>query len=122
MSSFRIALQSIIRTNILPNYRRIHTAPIVFAGHSKWQNIKHIKGAKDQQKSLLYNRLVGRIKYAVGKQGGADPKLNKEFGDVLEECRKANMPNSTIDRAVKRAIEKKYVTVRLEVIGPENTL
>ncbi|KAJ6217107.1 hypothetical protein RDWZM_008264 [Blomia tropicalis] len=102
--------------------RIIHQSSILGAGHAKWQNIKHVKAAKDQQKSQLYNRLIMKIKVAVGKQGGADPRLNKEFNDVIEMCRKANMPNSTIDKAVKRALEKKFFDVKVELIGPENSL
>lgn len=36
-----------------------------YAGHSKWQNIKHTKAAKDLQKNQLYNRHLGEIKIAV---------------------------------------------------------
>ena len=120
-SCFRIGFTTLLRSNVYSNYRRIHTTPAILAGHSKWQNIKHTKAAKDSQKSLLYNRLIYRIKTAIQK-GGADPKLNREFANVVEICRKANMPNATIDRAVKRALEKKSIPMRLEVIGPENSL
>lgn len=102
--------------------RPLHLSAAFSAGHSKWQNIKHTKMAKDQAKSQLYNRLISRIKSAVSKQGGSDPHLNKDFADVLDMCRKANMPNTTIDKAVKRAVEKRYVEVKLEIIGPENSL
>lgn len=102
--------------------RFFHLTPTFWAGHSKWQNIKHIKASKDQQKSQLFNRLIVKIRTAVQKQGGADQNLNREFGDVIQECRKANMPNSTIDKAVKRALEKKSFLLKLEIIGPENSL
>lgn len=102
--------------------RNLHLFPTLYAGHSKWQNIKHIKASKDQQKSQLFNRLLLKIKTAVQKQGGADPHINREFGDVIEMCRKANMPNTTIDKAVKRALERKSILVKLEIIGPENSL
>lgn len=36
-----------------------------FAGHSKWANIKHIKGAKDAQRGLLFGKLSRQIKVAV---------------------------------------------------------
>lgn len=35
------------------------------AGHSKWQNIKHIKAAKDAQKQAVANQVVNRIKVAI---------------------------------------------------------
>lgn len=36
-----------------------------YAGHSKWQNIKHIKGEKDAQRSLLFTKLGRMMKVAV---------------------------------------------------------
>ncbi|OTF71995.1 transcriptional regulatory protein DIP1378-like protein [Euroglyphus maynei] len=102
--------------------RLFHLTPVFCAGHSKWQNIKHVKASKDQQKSQLFNRLIAKIRTAVQKQGGADPNLNREFGDVIQECRKANMPNSTIEKAVKRSLEKKLFQMKLEIIGPEGSL
>lgn len=106
----------------LSQIRPVHCTIINEAGHAKWQNIKHIKAANDQKKSQLFNRLITKIRLAVAKQGGSDPHLNREFANVLEECRKANMPNSTIDRAVKRALEKKIIPLKIEIIGPEGTL
>lgn len=116
--------RSAISLNIVHHQqqRLFHSTPAFWAGHSKWQNIKHIKASKDQQKSQLYNRLIMKIRTAVQKQGGADPNLNREFGDVIQECRKANMPNSTIDKAVKRSLEKKTVLMKLEIIGPEGSV
>lgn len=35
------------------------------AGHNKWSNIKHIKGANDQQKSLLFARFSRQMKLAI---------------------------------------------------------
>lgn len=93
-----------------------------FAGHSKWQNIRHTKAAKDSQKSKIYNKLVLKIKSSVQKPGGTDPKVNREYADVIEMCRRANMPNSTIEKAVKRGLEKKLIPMKLEIIGPNGCL
>lgn len=35
------------------------------AGHSKWANIRHTKGAIDQQKSLLFSRFSRQMKLAI---------------------------------------------------------
>lgn len=35
------------------------------AGHNKWSNIKHIKGANDQQKSLLFAKFSRQMKLAI---------------------------------------------------------
>lgn len=36
-----------------------------FAGHSKWQNIRHIKGAKDAQKSDMFTKFSRQLKLAA---------------------------------------------------------
>lgn len=41
------------------------TVPKREAGHSKWSNIKHIKGANDQQKSLLFAKFSRQMKLAI---------------------------------------------------------
>ncbi|KAG8312253.1 hypothetical protein J6590_026698 [Homalodisca vitripennis] len=46
-----------------------------FAGHSKWQNIRHTKALKDTQRSLLYVKFCQRIKVAI--QG---------LGPYLQSC------------------------------------
>lgn len=35
------------------------------AGHSKWQNIKHTKAAKDAAKSMIFLRLSRQIRLAI---------------------------------------------------------
>jgi hypothetical protein len=40
------------------------------AGHSKWANIKHIKAAKDAQKSVAFQKMAQHIRLAIeGKYG-----------------------------------------------------
>lgn len=36
-----------------------------YAGHSKWQNIRHIKGEKDAQRAQLFTKLGRQMKGAV---------------------------------------------------------
>ena len=93
-----------------------------FAGHSKWQNIKHTKLSKDAEKSRLINKLMLKLRFSLRNVGGTDPKINREFGDVMEMCRKANIPNTTIDKAIKRALEKKFIPLKMEILGPNGTL
>lgn len=119
------AKNTLLFRNYLPRNvylcKNISVSTVDFAGHAKWQNIKHIKASKDLQKSQLFNRLVLKIRTAVQKQGGADPHLNREFAEVIELCRKSNMPNSTIEKAVKRGLEKKIISLKMEIICPENS-
>lgn len=58
------------RTTFLKNYDycRATLSNIImkrYAGHNKWSNIKHIKGANDQQKSLLFSKLSRQMKLAI---------------------------------------------------------
>lgn len=36
-----------------------------YAGHSKWQNIRHIKGAKDAERAQLFVKLSKMMRVAV---------------------------------------------------------
>lgn len=93
-----------------------------FAGHSKWQNIKHTKLSKDAEKSRTINKLLNKLRHSLKNVGGTDPKINKAFGEVMEMCRKANVSNITIDKAIKRALEKKAIPMKLEIMGPNGCL
>lgn len=49
--------------------QKIQTGLISFsrhmAGHSKWANIKHIKGAKDAERATLHQKLFRQIKSVI---------------------------------------------------------
>ncbi|KAJ8971252.1 hypothetical protein NQ314_000793 [Rhamnusium bicolor] len=77
------------------------------AGHSKWQNIKHIKGAKDAQRSLLFTKLSRQMKVAVQEGSSADPKSNLRLEQVIEQAKRANMPVATIQSILKSCQQDK---------------
>jgi len=87
------------------------------AGHAKWQNIKHVKAEKDKQKSMMYNKYVRQVIAAV-REKGPDPKGNNKLSNLLEEARKNNIPNSTLENALKRASSKKIQCGNIEMLGP----
>lgn len=93
-----------------------------WAGHSKWANIKHTKLSKDAEKAKTINRCLTKLKWSLRCTGGADPKLNKEFADVMEMCRRYNIPNTTLDKAIKRELERKSVPMKVEIMGPNGCL
>lgn len=72
------------------------------AGHSKWNNIKRRKGAQDAKRGKIFTKLGREIKIAV-KEGGPDPASNVKLSNVLAKARTANMPNDTINNAIKSA-------------------
>lgn len=45
--------------------RFIQTSAINLKGHAKWQNIKHIKAANDQQRALMIVRQLRMLRIAA---------------------------------------------------------
>lgn len=72
------------------------------AGHSKWANIKHRKGAQDKKKAILFSKCSKAIMAAV-RQGGPDPDMNLTLTYAIEKARAANMPREKIERAIQSA-------------------
>ncbi len=71
------------------------------AGHSKWANIKHKKAANDKRRGKLWSKLARNIIVAA-KTGGGDPSANLTLRYAIDKAKEANMPNDTIDKAVKK--------------------
>jgi YebC/PmpR family DNA-binding regulatory protein len=72
------------------------------SGHSKWHNIQAKKGKADAARGKIFTKLGREILIAV-KQGGPDPAANSKLKDVIAKCKAANMPNDTINNAIKKA-------------------
>ncbi|MDA3925996.1 MAG: YebC/PmpR family DNA-binding transcriptional regulator [Kiritimatiellae bacterium] len=71
------------------------------SGHSKWQTIKHKKGAADAKRGKIFSRIAKEITVVV-KQGGADPGANPSLRTLILKAKGSNMPNDNIDRAIKK--------------------
>jgi len=71
------------------------------AGHSKWANIKHRKGAQDAKRAKVFTRLIREITVAA-RQGGGDVESNPRLRSAITTARGSNMPNDTIEKAIKR--------------------
>tara|TARA_B100000614_G_scaffold218784_1_gene204723 strand:+ start:79 stop:828 length:750 start_codon:yes stop_codon:yes gene_type:complete len=71
------------------------------AGHSKWANIKHKKAANDKKRGKLWSKLIKEVTVAA-KQGGGDLESNPRLRLAVDKAKAGNMPNDTIERAVKR--------------------
>ena len=71
------------------------------SGHNKFSKIKHQKAKNDGQKSKVFGKLVRFISVEAKKAGGnlKSPGLAL----AIEKAKKENMPNDTIDRAIKKA-------------------
>ncbi|MEJ2200957.1 MAG: YebC/PmpR family DNA-binding transcriptional regulator [Desulfuromonadaceae bacterium] len=71
------------------------------AGHSKWANIKHRKGAQDAKRGKIFTKLIKEINVAA-KIGGADLTSNARLRTAVDKAKNENMPKDTIDRAIKK--------------------
>lgn len=71
------------------------------SGHSKWHTIKHKKGALDAKRGKVFTRLIKEINVAA-RSGGGDPINNARLRKAITDAKAQNMPNDTIDRAIKR--------------------
>ena len=71
------------------------------SGHSKWATIKHKKGARDAKRGRTFTKLIKEITVAA-RSGGGDPAANARLRKAISDAKAENMPNDTIDKAVKR--------------------
>lgn len=90
------------------------------AGHSKWANIQHRKGAQDKKRAVLFARLSKEITIA-SKLGGPDPDANPRLRLAIKNARGESMPKDNIKRAVDKGQGgggEMYEDVRYEGFGP----
>jgi len=91
------------------------------SGHSKWHTIKHKKGALDAKRGKLFTKLIKEITVAA-RTGGGDPDANARLRKAIADAKAGNMPNDTINRAVRRGTGEEegvhYEEVTYEGYGP----
>jgi len=75
---------------------------VSMAGHSKFANIKHRKGAQDKKRGKIFTKLIKEIMVAV-KQGGPDVDANPRLRLAVQNAKGANMPKDNVERAIKKA-------------------
>ena len=71
------------------------------AGHSKWANIKHRKGAQDAKRGKIFTRLIREIT-AAARLGDPDPSMNPRLRLAIDKAKAESMPKDNIERAIKR--------------------
>lgn len=71
------------------------------SGHSKWSTIKHKKAQTDARRGAIYTKLAKEIQIAA-REGGGDPNVNIGLRLAIDRAKSSNMPNSNIERAIKR--------------------
>jgi len=91
------------------------------AGHSKWANIQHRKGAQDAKRGKLFTKLIREITVSA-RIGGGDVNSNPRLRAAIDKALAGNMTKDTIERAVKRGSGANegddYEEIRYEGYGP----
>ena len=89
------------------------------SGHSKWHNIQAKKGKADAARGKIFTKLGRELLIAV-KEGGPEPTANSKLKAVIAKCKAANMPNDTINNAIKKASSsnENYEEIVYEGYGP----
>jgi YebC/PmpR family DNA-binding regulatory protein len=95
---------------------------IDMSGHSKWHTIKHKKGALDAKRGKIFTKLIKEITVAARTGGSGDIDSNARLRKAVSDAKSQNMPNDTIDRAIKRGTGElegaQYDEVVYEGYGP----
>ena len=94
------------------------------AGHSKWANIQHRKGAQDKKRGKLFTKLIREITVAA-RMGGGDIAANPRLRLAVDKAKAQSMPKDNIDRAIKRGAGDTdgddFQEIRYEGYGPGGT-
>lgn len=89
------------------------------AGHSKFKNIMHRKGAQDAKRAKIFAKLGKEI--SIAARAGEDPGFNPRLRLAIANAKSQNMPNDNIKRAIQRGIGgdgENYEEIRYEGYGP----
>ena len=90
------------------------------AGHSKFKNIMHRKGAQDKKRAVLFSKLSREITVAA-RAGLPDINMNARLRSAVIAARKDGMPKDNIERAINKAAGgegENYEEIRYEGFGP----
>jgi YebC/PmpR family DNA-binding regulatory protein len=91
------------------------------AGHSKWKNIQHRKGAQDAKRGKIFTKLAKEITVAA-RLGGGDLESNARLRTAVVKARSNSMPRDNIERAIKKGTgeleAEQYVEKVYEGYGP----
>ncbi len=90
------------------------------AGHSKFKNIMHRKGAQDKKRSAMFSKLSREITVAA-KMGAPDPDMNPRLRLAVNNAKSQSMPKDNIQRAIDKASANEgddYEELRYEGFGP----
>lgn len=91
------------------------------AGHSKWANIQHRKGAQDKKRAKIFTKLIREITVAA-RMGDPDPDTNPRLRLAVDKAKAQSMPKDNIERAIRRgggeSDGEHFDEIRYEGYGP----
>ena len=90
------------------------------AGHSKFKNIMHRKGAQDKKRAASFSKLSREITVAA-KLGMPDPDFNPRLRAAVNAAKAQSVPKDNIQRAIDKAVRgdaENYEEIRYEGYGP----
>ena len=85
------------------------------AGHSKWANIKHRKGAQDKKRAKVFTKLIRELTVAA-KMGGDDPGSNPRLRAAIQAANSANLPKNTMEKAIARGAKNDESSNLFEIV------
>ena len=85
------------------------------AGHSKWSNIKHRKGAQDAKRGKIFTKLIKEITIS-SRIGGGDQSSNPRLRKAVSKAKASNLALDKIERAIKKGTGELEGVVYEEII------
>jgi YebC/PmpR family DNA-binding regulatory protein len=71
------------------------------SGHNRWSKLKRFKAVEGARKGKLYSKVIKELTVAA-RLGGGNPDSNARLRVAIATARESNMPNDTIQRAIKK--------------------
>ncbi len=91
------------------------------SGHSKWSTIKRKKEKTDAERGKIFTKIIKEITIAA-RIGGGDAEGNPRLRTAIMAAKEANMPQSNIERAIKKGTGElpgvTYEEITYEGYGP----
>ena len=91
------------------------------AGHSKWANIRHRKGAQDKKRGKIFTKIIKEITISA-RLGGGEISSNPRLRKAVSNAKSNNLPADKVQRAIKKGTGELegvlYEEVTYEGYGP----
>lgn len=107
-----------------PTLRQFSTSASLYAGHAKWQNVKHRKERQDASRSTRNTKFSHQIYIAAREGGSADPSLNFRLAMAVDNASRASVTKKVIEAAISRAAKsagnpaENALSITYEGMGP----